>query len=299
MIQFFFGFPFLFIIPETIHEHDFVTLQIQSSPEYNYSKCGISLDYNKLDEILRLPELIYHEPLLQTEIPAGDYLINPPIESNNLNFVGISQIEFLNIFEIKNEILEGRFFEKNDFVKTEIHDEFIPILISKNFALLNNLSVNSELKLHDEIFFIPPIIYFGVKALDKRDETIIGDRVYNFKVIGIFTSVSKYGNPNFTQHRASFTSFHRFKYADNTILVPDYFARELIHHHVSTEYNFNEELFRMYQWHEFAYDSYKNQLIKDEICQNPIFVVDQDKLDSFISKANNILGDCYEMYINK
>lgn len=188
-----------------------------------------------------------------------------------------------NVALLKEEVMrvtEGRSFNEDELEKTTF--EKVPVLISEEFAILNDLSLGSEFTLDNRVYLVP-LTNLHKLNLQKVyvEANIAGKKTYEFEVIGIFT-------PNkIDDIQASVLS--------NNLFAPEKFVESALQFHINHVYQAHKQMYQTESWWADVETKYQF-LFEYQRASNPLFVLKESAdWEMFQKEANQILSPCHEI----
>jgi len=184
-----------------------------------------------------------------------------------------------NLFFRKNvfyEILQGRNLDERDSFDKRIEKH--PLLISKLWAMENDLSVGDKIDLHANYYFIPvPYIENNWKEIYSEENLINSQRI-SFEIVGVFDVSSEVNEIFFNMNR--------------NMIAPEYLIEKIEYDYIQLE----KEAFRKKYSNESWWPNYMENIpkTKEEISGVPFFVTNSKKEGAiFRRNANEILSPNY------
>lgn len=227
---------------------------------------GIEL-YN---ENLKLP----HEDAKE----KGMESMTVPLTQFMMNGMTHTQVSLLK--EGVMSLKEGRIFNENELAN--ITFEKVPILISEEFANINELSLGSVFILENRVYVIP---LRNLDALDLRtvyvEDKMVAKETYEFEVIGIFTP------NNIDPIHASILS--------NNLFVPESVVEEALSFNLNEEHKAHKQMYQTEVWWDDYEMEYK-LLFQNQKASSPLFILkDSADWELFMKEANQILAPCHHV----
>ena len=192
---------------------------------------------------------------------------------------GVSHSKFALLKEEIIILKEGRSFNDEELQKS--HFKKVPILISKDFAKMNHLTVGSEFSLDNNVYFIP--LYDTDWDFDEVyvDSNIVAKETYEFNVVGIFT-------PNKVDEvRAGILS--------NKVFVPETFVESALNFALNKAHDAHKQVYQNESW----WDDYEIEYqfkFQNQKASNPLFILeDSFNWEQFELEANKILSPSHQI----
>lgn len=184
----------------------------------------------------------YYTPYWLEALDMGDA---KELDYASFNITGVSSPAIIYLDNGIFSLVEGRKFLDEEMMQSSVS----PILISKEFSLLNNLSIGSKMQVvNSNLFYLPPdasIPPGGFLNLEWGEElwqhpyNRYRNIYYNFEIVGIFDV--------YQTELGSISELMNQQSLINTFFMPNWRVSEIIHDEIEA-WNLWMDVFNMHEW---------------------------------------------------